>query len=204
MTTASLKTAQYRLARHYLNKLRIADTAVRRGQASTAYGLTLFDQEWEQIRLWQGWTARHEHGDQERMELCKEFPLAGLEILANRNNAMDQADWLVTALEAAQQLSDHEAERTLCYELLMTYYRLGNPEKIEYFASQLLQLGEAAKDSLFIERAWFGFGLVAEERGMFVEAESYYQRALQLALELGGYPEIGQALNGLATVATYL
>ena len=45
MTTASpLDTTRYRLAQHYLNKLRSADTAYRHGQFSSAYGLTLFDQ----------------------------------------------------------------------------------------------------------------------------------------------------------------
>src|SRR5262245_7229541 len=160
MNAVSLQSTQFRLARHYLNKLRAADTAVRHGQVSAAYGLTLFDQEWEQIRLWQGWAAKREGSDKESTLLCKEFPLAGLVILPIRNNAADHAGWLLTALDAARQLGDSEAERTLCFELFMTYYRLGVPEKIEYYTSQLLQLGEAAKDSLSIERALYGFGMV--------------------------------------------
>src|SRR5262245_49862939 len=161
MTAVSLQTTQFRLARHYLNKLRTADTAVRHGQASAAYGLTLFDQEWEQIQLWHDWVAKRNGSDKESTRLCKEFPLAGLAVLANRNDAADQEKWLVTALEAARQLGDREAERTLCYELFMTCYRLGIPEKIDSYASQLLQLGEAAKDSLAVERALYGFGMVA-------------------------------------------
>lgn len=204
MTVVSMQTTKYRLARHYLNKLRTADAAVRRGLTSAAYGFKVFDQEWEQIRFWQGWTARGEYSDTEKTLLCKEFSLAGLEILAIRNNVTDQASWLMAALEAARQLQDGEAERALCYELLMTYYRLGISEKIEYFANQLLRLGDAAKDSLCMERGLFGYGLVAEERGMFAEAESYYQRALQLSLELGKETEIGQCLNGLGAVATYM
>src|SRR5262249_43706480 len=116
----------------------------------------------------------------------------------------DQEKWFATALEAARQLDDREAERTLCYELFMTCYRLGIPEKIDSYASQLLHLGEAAKDSLSVERALYGFGMVAEERGRFAEAESYYQRALELSLELDNNSEICQALHGLGTVAAYL
>ena len=82
--TVSIHATQYRLARHYLNKLRTADAAVRRGQASVSYGLTLFDQEWEQIRHWQAWAARSAAEDAAR--LTRDFPLAGLEVLANRNN----------------------------------------------------------------------------------------------------------------------
>jgi tetratricopeptide (TPR) repeat protein len=203
-TVPSLSGTQYRLARHYLNKLRTADEAVRRGQANISYGLNLFDQDWEQIRHWQAWAAKRKASDEASARLCKEFPLAGLEILASRNSATDQADWLMTALAAAQQLSDPDAECTLCYELFMTYYRLGMPEKVEELANQLLKLGEAANDALSIERAFFGFGLVTEDRGLYAEAEANYQRALELALELGNTIEIGQALNGLGTVATYL
>ena len=199
-----LSQTQYRLARHYLNKLRSADAAVRRGQTGIAYGTALFDQEWEHIRHWQSWAASRWSSDEVSARLCKEFPLAGMEILASRNNAADQAAWFLSAFEAAQRLHDREAERTLCYKLLMISYRLGIPEKIEDYARQLLQLGEAAKDVLAVERALFGFGLVAEERGQYVEAESYYQRALQLAQELGDDDETGQALNGLGTISTYL
>ncbi len=200
----ALQRTQYRLARHYLNKLRTANAAVQRGQSSAAFGTALFDQEWEQIRHWQSWAASRWSQDRISARLCKEFPLAGLEILASRNNATDQAAWFLSAFEAAQQLHDHEAERTLCYKLLMISYRLGLADQIEAYASQLLQLGEAAKDDLSVQRALFGFGLVAEERELYAEAESYYQQALQLALELGDDNETGQALNGLGTVATYL
>ncbi len=197
---ASLQTTQYRLARHYLSRLRAANSAFRHGQASISYGLAVFDQEWEQIRYWQAEAAKR--GIDERWaQLCKEFPLAGLEILTTRNDAADQATWLVTALTAAQQLGDAEAERILCHELYTIYYRLGIPEKIEYFANQLLKLGEAANDLLSVERAYHGLGTFAEEVGLYDEAEAYYQRALDLALELGIDTEIAQGLHGVASIA---
>jgi tetratricopeptide (TPR) repeat protein len=204
MIAYTLSDTQYRLARHYLDKLRQADEAVCRGQANVSYGLKLFDQEWEQIQYWQAWAAKRGRNDETSAQLCKEFPLAGLEILANRNNAADQALWFLTAMEAAQQLRDCESERILCYQLFMTYRRLGMLDKVEYFASQLLKLGEATNDRLSIERALLGFGFVAEDRGMFAEAESYYQHVLQLSTELCVDTEIAQALNGLGTVASYL
>lgn len=201
MTTAALQSTQSRLARHYLGKLRTADGAVRHGQASAAYGFTLFDQEWEQIKFWQNWAAEQRANDETSAQLRKEFPLAGLEILPLRINATDHTTWLTEALEAAHQLGDGEAERTLCYELRTVYYRLGIPEKVEYYASRLLKLGEGANDLLAIERAYHGLGSSAEERGEFAEAETYYQRALQLALELDDDIDIGQALNSLGMVA---
>jgi len=84
---SELSEREYRLARHYLNKLRTVNEAMQRGQASVSYGLVAFDQEWEQIRHWQTWTTQRASEDELRARLCIEFPLTGLEVLANRNNA---------------------------------------------------------------------------------------------------------------------
>jgi tetratricopeptide (TPR) repeat protein len=204
MTLApSLQTTQYRLARHYLNKLRTADTAYRRGQSSIAYGLTLFDQEWEQIRHWQAWAAKQSASDDASAQLCKEFPLAGLEVMSSRCNAADHAVWLKAALESAQQFDDSEAERTLYYELAMIYYRLGSLERVEHLANQLLMLGEAASDLYSIQRAVHLLGVFAEDRGRYAEAEGYYQRALLLSMDLGVDDGTGRALNGLGAIAFY-
>lgn len=199
----ALQSTQYRLARHYLGKLRSANEAVRHGHASASYGFSLFDQEWEQIKAWQSRAAEHSDHDETWTQLCKEFPLAGREILANRNPAPDQSAWLTSALIAAQKLHDQDAERSLCYGLMMIAYRLGMPEKIEAHAHHLMRLGEATNDLLSIERAWFGLGLVAEEGSAFDEAEVRYQRALEYALQLNDADEIAQVLNGLGAVATY-
>ncbi len=204
IAAAPLQSAQYRLARHYLNKLRSADEAVRRGQASVSYGRSLFAQEWEQIKRWQAWAAQRGNEDEISAQLCKDFPLAGLEVLAIHSSSVDYALWLECGMEAAQRLDDREAERALCYELSMICYRLGSIEKGEHLARELLTLGEAAKDDLSIERAVLLLGVFAVERGGYAEAEVYYQRALQLSLELGMDTEISQALNGLGTIADYL
>lgn len=141
---------QYRLARFYLDRLREAATAVGHGHTNVAYGLRLFDLEWHQIKYWLRWSAQHSADGEEWAHLCKDFPLAGREVLAVRTDMSDYAHWLETALTAAQQLGDSEAERAICHELRLTYYRLGVLDKVEYYASQLLRLGELANDPLSI------------------------------------------------------
>lgn len=203
-TDPNLAQRELRLARHYLGKLRTVNEAMRRGQVHVSYGRAVFDQEWEQIRHWQAWTIQREPEDTERAQLCKEFALAGLEVLANRINGADHAAWLHAALEAAEQLKDEDAERTLCYELMMMYYRLGSLDMGKQFASRMLRLGEAAGDSLCIQRAFFGLAVYSEERGLYVEAERDYQQALRLSNELGIAGETGRALNALGGVAQYV
>ncbi len=201
ITDSRLYETQQRLTRHYLKKLHLVDEAMRRGQVNATYGLAIFDLEWEQIRHWQTWTTQRGPDDVERAELCKEFPLAGLEVLANRNSAPDHLAWLEAALDAAQQLQDHEAERALYYELEMTYYRLGSLDMINQCATQLLALGEAANDVLAMERALFGLAAYSEESGNYADAERYLQRSLQLASKLGDVVETGRVLNALGSVA---
>jgi tetratricopeptide (TPR) repeat protein len=202
--TPSLQATRYRLAQHYLTRLRTAAAVVRRGQASVAYGLNLFDQDWAQIKQWQAWSAQRSAEGEEWTRLCKDFPLAGREVLTLRNHAADHVVWLETAFEAAQQLHDSEAERAILSELYVTYYRLGALETVEHVARQLLKLGEAAHDLLAIGRGFDGLGTFAIERGMYADAQQYYHRALEIAMELGIDAETGRALNGLGSVAFYL
>ena len=199
-----LQVTQYRLAQHYLNKLRTAADAVRRGRANLAYGLSLFDQDWEQIKHWQAWSTQYCPNDETWAHLCRDFSLVGLPVLALRSNQADLAVWLETALKAAQQLHDYSAERAICHELEVAYYRLGVLEKIEHFARQLLKLGKAAHDPLSIGRGFAGLGIYAVECGRYAEAERHFQRALQMFIELGIDTEIGRVLNGLGITALYL
>jgi tetratricopeptide (TPR) repeat protein len=201
---SELPEREYRLAGHYLNKLRTVNEAMQRGQSTVSYGLTVFDQEWEQIRHWQAWTVQRAPEDELRARLCIEFPLTGLEVLANRNNAEVQIKWLRAGVEAARQLQDKEAERSLGYELMMVYYRLGSLEEGRDIACQLLDLGEAANDLLCIERAYFGLAVYSEERGEYSDAEQSYQQALRLSRKLGVITEIGRALNALGGIAQYV
>jgi tetratricopeptide (TPR) repeat protein len=200
----TVQQTQHRLAQHYLNKLRMADEAIRRGPANIAYGLTLFDQEWEQIRHWQTWTTHRDPDDTTRAQLCKEFPFAGSEVLPNRNTMTDHVVWLESALEAARQLHDQETEHILCHNLVTTYYRLGILDKVRDFASQLLELGEATHNLSAIGHGYHGLGIFADERGLYAEAKQYYQRAREIFTELGLDTEIRRQLHGLAGVAFYL
>ena len=69
-----LAQAEYRLAQHYLNKLRRLNDAIRRGRANASYAVAEFDLEWDQIKHWQSWTCRSEADDAARALLCIEFP----------------------------------------------------------------------------------------------------------------------------------
>jgi tetratricopeptide (TPR) repeat protein len=199
-----LAQAEYRLARHYLNKLRRLNDAIRRGRANASYAVAEFDLEWDQIKRWQNWTCRSEADDAARALLCIEFPFAGLEILSHRINAAEHVTWLRAALIAADRLHDLAAKRRLLYELQMAYYRVGSVDMIKEVASQLLQHGEEASDHLAIERALFGLAAYSDERGLYRDSQQYLRRALDLATPLKDAVEIGRILNALGSVALHM
>jgi tetratricopeptide (TPR) repeat protein len=199
-----LAQAEYRLARHYLNKLRRLNDAIRRGRANASYAVAEFDLEWDQIKRWQNWTCHSEADDAARALLCIEFPVAGLEILSHRINASEHITWLQAALIAAERLHDLITERRLLYELQMAYYRVGSVDMIKEVATQLLQRGEEASDHLAIERALFGLAAYSEERGLYADSQQYLQRALDLAMPLKDVVEIGRILNALGSVALHM
>ena len=199
-----LAQAEYRLAQHYLNKLRRLNDAIRRGRANASYAVAEFDLEWDQIKHWQSWTCRSEADDAARALLCIEFPFAGLEILSHSINAAEHVTWLRAALIAADRLHDMTAKRRLLYELQMAYYRVGSVDMIKEVASQLLQYGEEASDHLAIERALFGLAAYSDERGLYRDSRQYLQRALDLAMPLKDAVEIGRILNALGSVALHL
>lgn len=205
MTVVSaLQVAEFRLAQHYLDRLRTAAEAVRRGHANLLYGLNLFDQDSQHIQHWYAVVVQRSGADAEWARLCKEYPLAGRDVLATRIHAAEYLTWLESALRAARQLDDAVAERAILYELAVTHYRLGALEQVGEIAAQLLALGEAAGDRLAVGRGLDGLGRVAEERGRYAEASEHYERALRVFEELGIRTDIGHALNGLGSVATYL
>jgi tetratricopeptide (TPR) repeat protein len=199
-----LQKVQARLARHYLNKLRSASLAVHRGQASTSYGMELFDHEWEQIEHWQSYACEQKDEDREWAHLCKEFSVAGLEVLSIRQNIGDQAGWLECGLEAALQLGDERAELSILDKLSKVYGLLGSVEKSRVFANRLLRRGLETKERLSIGRGYYHLGSVAEDRGSYAEALEHTQRALDIFTGLQARTDEGLALYHLGSIALYM
>lgn len=197
----TVQSAQQRLARHYLNKLRDAAQAVRRGRTSLAYGLNLFDREWPHIQHWQEWSAQ---GGPERAPLCKEFPFVGSDVLGIRHTPVDRLKWWKAALDAARQLHDQKAEREILPHMAMSLAALGEMNQAEQYARDLLALAEAAQDPLHTGRALYQLGTIIEDQGEYAAAAQLYERSLKIFMELNLDVEAGRALLGLGAVANYL
>jgi tetratricopeptide (TPR) repeat protein len=204
MTISGLQPAQYRLAQHYLGKLRTASEAVRLGRASLAYGLRLFDQEWEQIKNWQHWASNQPNAPQGVAVLCKEFILAGADLLQIRQSPIERVVWLESALKASTYLQDVEAEYEILFQLFYAHYSLNALDTAEFYAKHLFEAAQTTHHRLYYGRAIFAIGCIQEERGRYAEARQSYKESLAIFEALKAGLDIGSALNGLGAVALYL
>jgi tetratricopeptide (TPR) repeat protein len=202
-TAPSLTRTQYRLARHYLTKLRTAAMTVHLGQASVPYALEMFDQEWEQIKYWQSQVSRRSPDDSDWSRLCIEYPLAGMQILSIRSPLADQIHWLEAGLEAAIRQHDSQAELAILFELGSVYYRLGLLDKSEQLASSLTKRAVEENDLLYVGRGTISLGKILEERGSYPAAVEDYQRALDIFRKVGARADEGITLGYLGAISLY-
>jgi tetratricopeptide (TPR) repeat protein len=202
ITAQTLHATQYRLAEYYLNKLRQAALSVRQGNSGVQYGLTILDREWSHIQQWQRWSASHQPPDNQRAHLCKEFSLAGSDVLAMRQIPRERLQWFETALEAAQQVHDRAAELVILTRLSGTYSTLGELEKAGQMAKQLLELAVKGGDVFHTGKAFYLLGTVAEDQGKHKEATRCYQRAVRIFSKARSDVDLGRALLGLGSLAT--
>lgn len=197
------REVQQRIARHYLDTLRRANTAIHRGRENRTFWYKQVEQDWGQIRHWQSWSASADDGDSERSRLCVDFSIAGLDVLQVRQSPPERITWLQQALQVAQRLNDGPSERTVEYELGHVYILVGAVEDARQSALRLLQVSEAARDDFNTGRAWYVLGLVNLHVGALGEAETALQKSIALLERVGAEAELGRALQGMGRVAMY-
>jgi tetratricopeptide (TPR) repeat protein len=196
----SVQPVQVRLAQHYLDRVRRAETAARRGRENRARWLSLIQQDWEQIQHWQAWSAAGKGADPERARLCSRFPAAAAASLRVRLPPAEQFVWVRQALEAAEELADHEAGRALLYELGFLSITLELPDQAERYARELMSQAQAAQDERNLGRAGFLLGAVAFIRGRYDQAESEFTAGLSRLHACRAVEDIGQIWLGLGRV----
>jgi tetratricopeptide (TPR) repeat protein len=204
ITMPSLQTAQFRLAQHYLKKLRTAAEAVRRGHASVSYGLRIFEHEWEHIQHWQRWTGAQHDADNAIARLCLEFPLVGSDVLHMRQNPEERVAWLQTALSAAERLNDQKAQCAILFSLFEALFAVNDLHTAEQHVRRLFSLTQKTRDRLFRGRALYALGCIYEEQGVYAEACSYYRQSLEIFEGLRAVADTSMALNGLGSIALYM
>jgi tetratricopeptide (TPR) repeat protein len=201
LATGSRETAQYRLAKYYLGRLRAAESAYRRGHEHSTDALALFDQEWSQIKRWRAWAEAHAADDDEIARLCEQYPQAGVDLFLMRQHPLECLEWQEAGLSAALQLNDQHAEMAHLFLLGGTYTDLGTLDRAQDFLQQALTLARQLGDRLYISRILIGLGSIFYTRDDYERARSAHEQALAISRELDARHEMGRAYNGLGNVA---
>ncbi|MCC6612862.1 MAG: tetratricopeptide repeat protein [Anaerolineae bacterium] len=178
IATPSVQSAQSRLTRHYLDKLRKANDGVRRGPGNRQHWHRVMEQDWEQIKQRQAWAAARTTAEPEQARLCTLFTIATADILRVQLTSDEQLAWTQQALAAAQSLHDGEAERTLLYQAAFLSLTSEKLDLAEQYVHQLLALPQSTQDDLSLGRAWYILGTLDFTRGALDEALDYYKRSI--------------------------
>jgi hypothetical protein len=142
---ASLRKAASLHAIYYATKLLDTSKLYREGRESLRSGLTLFDTEWENIRVGQSWVAEHAAVDSIAEELCCHYPNAGFDLLGLRLHPRDWIGWLEPALEAARHLQNETLVSAHLGNLGAAYMMLGDARRAIEFNGRFCGLTMIAK-----------------------------------------------------------
>jgi tetratricopeptide (TPR) repeat protein len=204
MTTPPLlHSAQVRLAGHYVNKLRQAERATRRGRENRARWLNLIHQDWEQIKQWQAWSASSTVQDVEKAYLCSAFSIATTDVLRARQTPSETLVWVQQSLQAAQTLNDSEAELILLYQLSLAHLNLESLDQADRSAHQLMERAQAVGDELNVGRAWYLLGSTHLLRGMYAAAEEYLNKSIEILVAQHAAAETARVWRGFGRIALY-
>lgn len=196
-----LLAAQYRLAQHYLDKLRMAQRMFQQGNENVAYALAMFDREKDQVKQCQAWVSTLVGQDDRATAICSDYAKASSNILHLRLLPREYLAWLEAALEAARRLGDQRAEATH----LLAMYALSELT-FEYhhaihYAQQALSIARSIDDQPLMARGLNLLGNACRYEGKIEDAQAYYEQSLALYQKLNdrrGIAELNVYLGGLA------
>ncbi len=201
--TQSISLVQQRLAQHYVDTLQRANTAIQRGRGNRGHWYNQIEQDWEQIRQWQAWSAGASDLEKERAKLCIDFSIGGIDVLRVRQTPTDRIQWMKMALAVAQKIGNTTAECTALHELGHTYFYIGATEDATDAAQMLLKLADPTHDSFNLGRAWYILGQVALHHGKLDEAESALIKGMDYLQQAGAEAEYGRALQAYGRIALF-
>ncbi len=177
MTLVSLDRLQSRLAHYYLGRLRFADRTYKRGD-STA-GLTVFDQEWSQMKQAWAWSAAHVERNHEAARLCAAYAALGEDMLILRQTPQERIEWLTHGLAAARAIGDRRTEMICLFRMGWAIHKLSDLERAEAVTVEALAVATALHDTLYQARSTHLLGELAIRRGAYAQAEQYHQQSLR-------------------------
>lgn len=195
--------AHFRLANHYIGKLKQANTARKRGSELGKHWNQVIDKDWAQIKQWQQWSTSWTEQEPEKANVCVAFATASGDILGVRLTPEENVAWLEPALKAAQKFEDGTAEREILVALGFALFSASQPDEATKYLHHLIQISEKAQDDHSIGRARLTLGSLALQRGDFDSAEANFHTSLEIFEKRRDVTQVGRTLHRLGQAAEY-
>ncbi len=196
-SAAEYQTLQQRHATHFCEVLASAQELYLQGGAAVTQGLSLYDQERENIEAGQAWAAAQREQDEQAAELCIEYPNAGVYVLDLRLHPREYIRWLELQLAVTRRLQRRDGEGGALGNLGNVYADLGEPRKAIEFYEQQLTIAREIGDRRGEGNALDNLGLAYVELGEPRKAIEFHEQALVVMREIGNRRGEGAALGNL-------
>ncbi len=204
LTSKERTTVARRHANYYLTILSKASGLYSKRGEFFEQGLTLFDNEWENISAGQVWSATHLEKDVKIAEMCAKYADAGVDLLRLRMHPNLRVQWLESAILATRHLSKPLAEARHLNELGRAYTDLGEPySAIEAYERGLSITYEQNNMELEID-ILTNLGEVYENIGKYDRLLALYEQILNITHTTQNKSNEGQILNRLGLVYSKL
>jgi tetratricopeptide (TPR) repeat protein len=191
--------AERRHAVHFVGIAGTADALYKKGSASVAAGLGLFDREWQNIAAGQAWAAGRAENDDAAARLTSDYPDAGVYCLALRLSPRERVGWLEAAVRAAQRVGDREVEGAHLGSLGVAYADLGEPHRAVELHEQRLNIAREIGDRSGEGNALGNLGLAYVDLGEPRHAIELYEQVLAIFREIGDRRGEGNTLGNLGS-----
>ncbi len=198
-----LQAAQYRLAQHYLEKLRTAQRTYQQGNENATYALAIFDREREQVKQWQAWAVAHAGQDERVTAFCNDYAGASPDIFKLRLLPQEYLCWLEAALEAARRLGDQRAEAVHLLGLCAMSELINEHSRIIDYAQQALSIARQIDDRPLVAQSLNLCANAIRRQGNLEEAQAYYEQSLILYRAIGDHRGMAEILNDLGVLAIH-
>jgi tetratricopeptide (TPR) repeat protein len=189
--------AQRRFALHYQTVIASCNSLYLEGNESMLRGLTLFDQEWDNIQAGQSWAEARIEKDQVAAQLCMDYPNVGYYVLDLRQHPRERIQWLEVQLAAAQKLKRRDIEGYALGNLGLAWADLGEGRKAIEFHEQHLNIAREIGDRKDEGGAFGNLGRAWAILGETRRAIEFHEQSRNIAREIGNRRGEAYALGNL-------
>jgi tetratricopeptide (TPR) repeat protein len=189
--------AQRRFALHYQTVIASCNSLYLEGNESMMRGLTLFDQEWNNIQAGQSWAEAELEKDQVAAKLCMDYPNVGYCVLDLRQHPRERIHWLEVQLAVARKLKRRDIECHAFGNLGLAWADLGETRKAIEFHEQHLNIARDIGDRKGEGGAFGNLGLAWADLGEMRKAIEFHEQSLNIARDTGNRRGESYALGNL-------